>query len=163
MLAEVIHPETGEKFSIDIPSISADDLDHLAKEYTKDEEIKSYIEKLPVAAEVKAILFKLSKFSISVGNTLIRFGKRVLEIVMMLVSKYKNATFGLIIGAMLTVLIAMIPWIGAALSSFLGPLLMLLGFTKGLWEDLKKDEPQLASSIGEAGSIFRPLNPEPSI
>ncbi len=132
----------------------------MAKEYTKDEEIKSYIENLPVSAEIKAVLFKLSKFTISVGNTLIRLGKRLLEIVIMLGSKYKHATFGLIIGAFLTALISLIPWIGPPLASFLGPLLMLFGFTKGLWEDLKRDSPQMAADISEAGTIFQPLNPQ---
>lgn len=61
MIVEAVHPETGERYSIDIPDLSASDLDRMTKEYATDEKIKTYIEKLPVSAEVKAILFKLTK------------------------------------------------------------------------------------------------------
>jgi hypothetical protein len=130
----------------------------MTKEYATDEKIKSYIEKLSVSAEIKAVLFKLTKFTIKVGQTLIKIGKKVLEIVVMLASKYKNATLGLIIGALLTFLISTIPLLGPPLSGFLGSLLMLFGLGKGLWEDVKKDSPELAASITDAGVVFQPLN-----
>lgn len=76
----------------------------------------------------------------------------------MLAEKYKSATLGIIIGALLTFLISTIPFLGPPLSSFLAPLLILFGLSKGLWEDLKKDSPQLAASISDAGKIFEPLN-----
>lgn len=158
MIAEIVHPETGERCTIDIPSLRPTDLDQMAKEHATDEEIKSYIEKLAVSAEIKAVLFKLTKFTIKVGQTLIKLGKKVLEIVAMLASKYKSAALGIIIGALMTLLISTIPLLGPALSSFLGPLLILFGLSKGLWEDVKRDSPQLAASIAEAGVIFQPLN-----
>lgn len=160
MFAEVTHPETGEKYTVDIPALTEGDLDDMLKEYTQDEEIRAYIERLPVSAEVKALLFKLSKFTINVGGTVVRLGKKIVEVAIMLANKYKNTTLGLIIGAILTVLIAGIPWIGSALSGFLGPLLMLIGITKGLWEDLKKDSPQLATSVVESCAVFQPLSPQ---
>ena len=158
MIVEAIHPETGERYRIDIPSLTTADLDRMTKEYMTDEKIKSYIEKLPVSAEIKVVLFKLSKFTIKVGQILLKLGKKVLEIVVMLASKYKHATLGVLIGALLTVLISTIPVLGPPLSSFLGSLLMLFGLGKGLWEDVKKDSPELAASITEAGMIFQPLN-----
>jgi len=158
MIVEAVHPETGERYSIDIPSLSTEDLDRMTKEYATDEKIKSYIEKLPVSAEIKALLFKLSKFTIKVGQTLVKFGKKLLEIVVMLASKYKSATLGILIGALMTFLIGAIPFLGPPLSSFLGPLLMLFGLSKGIWEDVKKKSPQLAASISDAGMIFQPLN-----
>ena len=158
MIVEAAHPETGEIFSIDIPSLQTHDLDRMAKEYTTDVKIKSYIEKLPVSAEIKALLFKLSKFTIKVGETLIKFGKKILEIAMMLAAKYQHATLGLILGALLTFLIGAIPVLGPPLASFLGSLLMLFGLAKGLWEDLKKDNPQLAASVVSSGEIFMPLS-----
>ena len=87
-------------------------------------------------------------------------GKKILEIVAMLASKYENATFGLIIGALLTFLIGSVPFLGGPLSAFLGPLLMFFGMGKGFMEDLRKDSPQLAVAITEAGTIFQPLNPQ---
>lgn len=158
MIVEVVHPETGERYSIDMPSLQPADLDQMIKEHATDEQIKSYIEKLPISAEIKAALFKLTKFTIKVGQTLVKFGKKVLEIVVMLASKYKNATTGLILGALLTFLISAIPLLGPPLSGFLATFLMLFGLAKGFWQDMKKDSPQLAASIAEAGAIFQPLN-----
>ena len=119
MIVEAVHPETGERYRVDIPSLRPSDLDRMTKEYATDEKIKSYIEKLPVSAEIKAVLFKLTKFTIKVGQTLIKIGKKVLEIVVMLASKYKHATVGLIIGALLAFLIGAIPLLGPLLSGFL--------------------------------------------
>lgn len=157
MIVEVTHPDTGEIHTIDIPSLSTDQLDEMIKEHTTEKQIKSYIENLSIPADIKAILYKLANFTISVGNTVVKIGKKILEIAVMLVSKYKNATFGLIIGAMITFLIGSIPMIGALLASFLGPLIMLFGLGKGVWEDLKKDSPKISASIMDATVIFSPI------
>lgn len=158
MYAEVIHPETGERYTLDMPNLKLTDLDLMKKEYTTNEKIKSYIEQMSVSAEIKAILFKLSEFTISVGTTIVKMGKKILEMVMMLVSKYQHAAFGLLLGALLASLIAAVPLVGPPLAAFLQPLLMLFGLGKGLWEDLKKDSPQIAVAVTEAGSVFYPLN-----
>lgn len=157
MKVEAIHPETGERYTVDMPSLDEEALNRMVEEHATDEQIKSYIEQLPVSAETKALLFKLSKYTITIGKTLFKIGKRILEIVVMLVSRYKMATFGLILGALLTFLIGLVPLIGPPLAAFLGPLLMLLGLGKGVWEDLKKDNPDLAASIAGAGDAFSPL------
>jgi hypothetical protein len=157
MYAEVIHPKTGERYTIELPNLKPADLDLMKKEYTTNEEVKSYIEQLSVSAETKAILFKISQFTITVGKTIIKMGKKILEMVIMLASKYKHAAFGLLLGALLGSLIAAIPLVGAALAAFLQPLLMIFGLGKGLWEDLKRDSPEIATSITETGSVFYPL------
>ncbi len=158
MYAEVIHPDTGEKLTLKLPNISTIDLDRMQKEYTTDQKINSYIEQLAVSAEIKALLSKLAEFTVTVGRTMIKMGKKILEMVFMLAAKYKHAAFGLLLGAMLASLIASIPLFGPPLAAFLQPLLMLFGLGKGLWEDLKKDSPEIAISIQEAGSVFTPLN-----
>lgn len=157
MRVEVVHPDTGERYVVDIPALQPADLDRMINEFARDEAIRSYIEKLPISAEIKAFLFKLSKFTLKVGETIIKLGKKLLEIAIMLVTKYKGATIGLIVGALLTVVIGIVPVLGPPLSSFLGTLLMLFGFTKGLWDDLKTRSPELAASVVEAGEVFRPL------
>lgn len=157
MIAEVIHPETGEKYTMDIPNLRVSDLDRMKEEYASDQQIRSYIERLPVSAEIKAFLFRVSKFTITVGKTLIGIGKRVMEITMLLLKKYPNTGLGVILGALLASLIGAIPLLGTALAAFFGPLLILFGLGKGLWEDVKSSKPKLAGDIIDAGSIFRPL------
>jgi hypothetical protein len=158
MYAEVIHPETGEKYTLDMPNLKPSDLDTMKKEYTTNETVRSYIEQLSVSAETKLLLMKIAEFSISVGNTVIKMGKKILEMVIMLASKYKHAAFGMLLGALLASLIAAVPFLGPPLAAFLQPLLMLIGLGKGLWEDLKKESPNIAVSIQDAGSVFYPLN-----
>ena len=157
MIAKTTNPVTGEQYESDIPGLNNSDVDNMSKEYADDEKIKSYIENLTISAEIKTMLFKLQDFTIEFGDKVVKFGKKALEIAIMLTSKYKMATFGTILGALLTFLISGIPWIGDPLSGFLDTFLMGLGFLKGLWEDLKKDYPDLSNSIIEAGSIFSPL------
>ncbi len=157
MIVEAINPETGEKIAIEIPSLDQTKLNDLVEEHATEKQIISYIERLPISAEVKALIVKFSKYTIKIGETVFRFGKKILEIVIMLASKFQLATFGLLLGAFLTFLIGLLPFIGPALAGFLGPLLMLLGLAKGVWEDLKKDKPEIAASIVDAGDLFSPL------
>ena len=77
MIVEATHPETGEKYRVDIPTLRPEDLGVMTTEYTTEEKLKAYIERLNVSAEIKAMLFKFAKFTISVGQTLIKFGKKV--------------------------------------------------------------------------------------
>lgn len=156
MHVEAVNPETGEKHTADI-ALNPADLEPLTKEYSTEQQLRSHIENLPFSAEVKAILFKLAKFTVTVGNVIVNVGKRIIEIAIMLASKYRHATFALIVACLLTFLISMIPFIGPVLASFLGPLIALLGLAIGIWEDLKRDDPKFATVIVEAGSIFSPL------
>ena len=125
MQAEVIHPETGEKYTLEMPNLRASDLDAMKQEYTTNEKLKSYIEQLSVSAETKLLLMKIAEFSISVGNTVIKMGKKILEMVIMLASKYKHAAFGMLLGALLASLIAAVPFLGPPLAGFFNRCLCL--------------------------------------
>ena len=157
MIVNIKDPETGEEYTEDIESLTQSDLDTMSKEYTTEAKVKRYIENLDVSADMKVILMKLSKFSITVGKTALKIGKKILEIAIMLMSKFKIATFGLIVGALLTLLIGTIPLIGPPLAAILTPYLLASGLGLGLLEDLKRDTPDLSSSIIDAVEIFAPL------
>ena len=90
MIAEFTHPETGEKISIDIPTLNTSERDKMKREYTRDEEIKSFIEQLSVSAEAKAIILKLAKFTVSIGQEIVKMGKIIIEMVIVMVAKYKT-------------------------------------------------------------------------
>ena len=157
MIAEVVHPDTGERYTVDIPTLTAQHLERMKQEYATDVQVKNYLERLPVSAEIKALLFRITKFTITVGNAIVRLGKRLLEITMLLVKKYPNAGLGVILGALIASLIGAIPLLGPPLAAFLGPLLMLFGLAKGLWDDVKTREPKLAGDIVASEEVFQPL------
>lgn len=157
MRAEALNPDTGDTMAVEMPSLKMADLDALTREYATDQQLKMYVERLPFSAETKAILFKLAKLTVSVGERVVRIGKRILEIAIMLASKYRHATFAIIIASLLTLLIGMIPLIGPVLASILGPLLVALGLVVGVWEDLKRQDPKFAAVITDSGTLFKPL------
>jgi hypothetical protein len=157
MRVEAVNPDTGEAMTAEMPSLKTTNFDALTREYATDQQLKMYVERLPFSAEAKAILFKLAKLTVSVGERVVRIGKRILEIAIMLASKYRHATFALIIASLLTLLIGMIPLIGPILASILGPLMVALGLVVGVWEDLKRQEPKFAAVITDSGKLFEPL------
>ncbi|MCP5313166.1 MAG: hypothetical protein H6955_06400 [Chromatiaceae bacterium] len=157
MIVEVVHPETGERYSVDIPSLSEEKLAAMKREYATDQQLKAHLDKLPLPAEVKAILHKIAKFSIEIGKTIIAIGKRVIEIALLVAKKFPNTTLGLIVGAILTALLALIPFIGPALSSIIGTLATIYATTRGFIDDLRSSNPQIVEEINEAVSVFRPL------
>jgi len=157
VLVEAVHPETGEKVVVDIPDITKEKLDQLLKENATDEQIKSALDNVPMSAEAKAILYKLAKYSINLGGVIFKIGKKVLEIVIYLATNFQKLSFAMVVAALLSFLIASIPFLGPILAPFLTPLILLVGLTKGIWEELKTSEPQFASVVERSGEIFSPL------
>lgn len=146
-------------FTIDVEGLNEDNLSYLTKENATDEQIKDMLQRLPfkLSAEAKLAIFNILQFSVKIGNSIVRIGKKILEIVLMIASKYPNTTFGLIIAAMLTLLISLIPVLGGLLASFLGPIIAIFGLTVGFFKDLKNSNPTLVVDIEKASDIFSPL------
>jgi hypothetical protein len=144
---------------LDAMSIDADELATLTTEHSTDEQIKDMIERLPLnlSAETKLIIYNVLQFSVQVGNEVVRLGKKVVEMALMLSNRYPNATFGLIIAAILTALIAMLPIIGPALAALLGPLLAILGVAGGFLKDLREKNPNLSADVDKAANTFSAL------
>lgn len=157
MQVEAIHPETGEKIIVDIPNLTEDKLDDLLKEHASDEQIKSALENVPVPAELKAILHNLAKYTVVVGGVIFKIGKKVLEIVIYLATKFKKLSFVMIVAAFLSFLIASIPFLGPILFPYLSPIIMLAGLAKGVWEELKTSEPEFVKVVERSGEVFSPL------
>ena len=74
----------------------------------------------------------------------------MVEVGLTLANKYPNATMGVIVAALLSALIALVPVIGPAITGFLAPLMMLYGLVDGFLTDFKSSKPKLAEDIREA-------------
>ena len=139
---------------IEAPSLEGVDLTDLSEELLTDDKIDQYISNLDISAEAKLIISNIAQTSLRVGQHVVRVGKKIIEIVMMLAQKYPNTAFGAILGYLISVLISQIPILGV-LGTALAPLLVALGLTMGFIEDFQHNS--LARKVSEATAMFAPL------
>ena len=85
----------------------------------------------------------------------IRIGKKIVEIVLMIASKFPNATFGLVLGLIVGALVASIPLIGGLLGAFVLPIAAAFGLATGYVDDVR--DQSLAKKVAEASAMFQPL------
>lgn len=150
--------ETGQKITVDLSDENIDELSSLAKERVSDTKLQSYIDNLNLSADAKALIASILKASVKVGELVIRIGKRIVEMVIMVTTKFPNASIGLVFGFLLGSLITTIPLIGAILGSFMVPIAAAFGLATGYVDDLK--DKNLERRITEAAAMFRPLQGE---
>lgn len=149
------NPETGEKYQAE-SDINDSFIQSMLKLEMSDNQIKKIIGDLNFSADVKSLLYSISKATIKAGQYILKIGRKIIDFVCLLFKEYPNATFGLIFGAIAGFLIAAIPIIGAVLSSLVTPILAVLGLGKGLLEDIK--DKNLLRKIVEFNAGFEPLN-----
>ena len=99
-------------------------------------ELGRKIDQLSLSADAKAILSQISEASAKVGEQIIHVGRHVLSFIFDLVRQFPNTTFAAIAGFAISALIASIPFVGATLAAFLGPLLIALGIARGAVADM---------------------------
>ncbi|MCY4543398.1 MAG: hypothetical protein OXB95_13555, partial [Rhodobacteraceae bacterium] len=102
-----------------------------------EDELRNQVNRLPLSADAKRILFAVARATISAGKVVIRIGQKILETVMWLLRNFPNATTGLVIGAVLGWLVSSIPIIGVILGPVVTPLFAALGLAIGAVEDIK--------------------------
>lgn len=152
------HPETGETITIDISEEQYSELEPLTTERTSRSKIEAAIDNLNLSADAKHIISSVLDVTVSVGSTIIRLGQKIVEFVVFLVSKFPNATFGLIFGLLLGALISAIPLIGSLLGMFFLPISAAFGLASGYMEDIRDNA--LKAKISEAVEMFSPLKGE---
>jgi len=149
------NPETGAEFQAESKSITSEFIAMMANFEMTDEGIKRVIDNLDVSADVKSLLYTFSKATIKAGEYVLKVGRKIIDFVCTLFREYRNASFGLIFGAIAGILISMVPIIGCVLGSVVTPILILMGMANGLYEDMK--DKQLERKIAEITSKFSPL------
>ena len=94
------------------------------------------IDRLPLSADIKALLLDLAKVTVKVGETVLKIGAKILSVAFEIIGKFPNTVFGVVISVCLGLLIGSVPFIGGLLTPFLMPLLVAFGLTKGAIADL---------------------------
>lgn len=99
--------------------------------------VKTWLDRLELSADGKAVLFKLAETSIMAGQTVVSIGRKVLSILISLIKSFPNTAAGVVIGATLSFLIGSIPILGMILGPILSPLLMAFGIGMGAVADFQ--------------------------
>jgi uncharacterized protein YacL len=149
---------SGEKIEVDIPDENLEELESLAKDRVSDAKLQGYIDNLDLSADAKALIASILEKAVKVGELVIRVGKRIVEIVILIASKFPNATFGLILGLLVGALVSSIPIIGGLLGAFVLPIAAAFGLATGYMNDFR--DQNLSQKIAAASAMFNPLNGE---
>ena len=117
-----------------------------------DAQILRGIESLSVSADAKALLVDLLRLATRVGQTILRLGRKIIDFVLTLVRAFPHMGFATLVALVVTALIAMVPFIGVALASVLGPLALAMGIVVGGVADFQS--PDLDARVREFTSAF---------
>lgn len=124
-------PETGKETVFDIVG-----LDDLAMAELSSAACRDAIDQIDIGADAKALLEKLARTTLRVGDLVIRIGRRILEVAFALIKRFPSATAGLIIGALVGGLAGAIPVLGMLLGPLVTPLVMAFGLAYGGLKDI---------------------------
>ena len=148
-------PESGREFSGVADGLDEATINGFFNTFDVSEEgLRKWIGGLPFSADAKAILYKISTTTIRAGEFVIKIGRKILEVISFLVRKFPNATFGLIIGAVLGSLVASIPIIGFVIGPLFKMLVIVMGVAMGAYEDVTGG---LSRKMHESLFGFEPL------
>jgi hypothetical protein len=151
-----INPETGEQFQTEAEGVNSDFIDQMSEFEMSEAGIKKLIDNLDISADAKSILHRISTVTIRAGTFILKVGRKIIDYVCSVLKNFPSASFGMVFGAIIGVLISSIPIIGVVLGPVATPILIALGLIKGLREDIK--DLNLARKITEINAKFSALN-----
>jgi hypothetical protein len=125
MIIQGTNLETGVEFQTVIEDLNQDFLASMNNFSLSDDEIRRSIDNLNVSADVKSLLFQFTKVTLKAGDFLLKIGRKIIEFVCLMYKEYKNATFGMIFGAIVGFFLPQFLFLVSFLGHFL-PLLLLV-------------------------------------
>lgn len=120
-------------------------------------QLQKHIDRLAISADAKALLCDLGRLSMTVGDAVLQVGRRIVGFILDLAKRFPNTAFGVVVGVVLTMLIAAVPFIGPFLAGFLGPLMIAFGLTVGAVRDM--GDASLRARMAALECEFRAMNP----
>lgn len=151
MILEAESPD-GEPLISDKPGFTPKDAEELNRTTNSESKIKSTLENLNISADAKSALYAIINTTIRAGRLIVKIGRKILDIVIETLKNFPNASFGLVLGGMMGVLVASVPLIGVILAPFITPLAMIYGFVVGMKQDV--NDRNLANAIAAANAKF---------
>lgn len=130
--------DSGQMFSGEANQLNRLDIDQFFNLFDRTKaSLDRWIDRLNLAADAKALLSRIADITLRAGEFVIKVGRKILETIVGLISKFPKAAIGLIIGAAIGHLIALVPILGFLLGPIVTPLAMALGLALGLREDIR--------------------------
>jgi len=147
---------SGEEYQVEASHVNSEFIRTMSEFDMSDDQVKKLIDKLNITADAKALLYSFSKATIRAGEYIVKIGRKIIDLVLLITKEFPSTTFGMIFGAIAGFLISSIPIVGVVLGTIFTPIAVLLGLTLGLSEDIKNKA--LIRKISEINASFSPLN-----
>ncbi len=97
MKVEVVDPNTGKTLEMPCQAESESDIRDLLDFDLSEEALKKRLDKLSISADMKSILFTMAKTTIKVGSVVVKLGRKILDLVMRILTDFPTATTGAIL------------------------------------------------------------------
>jgi len=152
MRIEGINPETGESINAEAPGLTYSILNAITDLDFSDEKIKEIIDQLDVSADAKSALYAVSRVTVKVGQSVVKIGRKIMDIIVALFEEFPNAGFGAIFGAIIGFLLSTVPIIGQIIGPVVTPIFISLGLVIGVISDIHDNN--LAKKIAKANQQF---------
>lgn len=119
-----------------------------------DAQILRRIESLDVSADVKAMLADMLRMATRVNDTVLRIGRKVLDFSLGLARSFPTLGFAVVVIAVLTLLVSMVPLIGGLLASLIGPLGLAAGVAVAAQAEMQ--DPMFRQRVSAFAAGFMP-------
>ena len=131
------NPENGETITAEAPGLTASILCAIADLDASDDRIREIIDQLDVSADAKSALYSVSKVTVRAGQTIVKIGRKIIDIIVTLFEEFPNAGFGAIFGAIIGSLVSTIPIFGQIFGPLLTPIFISFGIVMGAIIDIQ--------------------------
>lgn len=151
-----IDPQTGKTFEAEADGIDSNFISTMSEFEMSEAGIKKLIDNLNISADAKSILYSITTVTIRAGEFILKIGRKIVDFVCSIFKEFPTATFGMVFGGIVGVLISSIPVLGVVLGPIVTPILISLGLLAGAYEDIK--DKNLFRKITEINAKFSALN-----
>ncbi|MFY0648861.1 hypothetical protein [Sulfitobacter geojensis] len=155
MIIEAEDPKTGKTIQTSCAAEAESEIRDLLSFDLSEEALKKRIDALAISADVKSVLFTISKTTIRVGSLVVKIGRKVLDIVTTILTEFPMTTTGTIFGAIFGYLVTSVPIIGMIFGPFVATLAIAFGFATGAMQDMgnKALERRIRSSMASFDAL----------
>ncbi|WP_458791791.1 hypothetical protein [Yoonia sp. MH D7] len=119
--------------------------------------LKRWLDRQDISADAKMWIVKVSEMTVTVGKAVISIGLKIVTTIFNVLKAFPQTTFGVIVGAVLTLLISSIPLIGVLVGPILMPIFLAFGVGMGAIADFQASSFRARMDAVEAEyAVLRP-------